>query len=55
MDAELLSSMLDDGYFSKPPPKSTGRETFNLAWLESFLTANKHNVQFSIDVYSYKY
>ncbi len=30
----LLKQMLADGYFSRPPPKSTGREYFNLAWLE---------------------
>ncbi len=30
----LLKRMLADDYFSRPPPKSTGREYFNLAWLE---------------------
>ncbi len=30
----LLQKLLDDDYFSKPPPKSTGREYFNLSWLE---------------------
>ena len=30
----LLKQMLADGYFSRLPPKSTGREYFNLAWLE---------------------
>jgi len=29
----LLQSMLGDSYFHRPPPKSTGREKFNLAWL----------------------
>lgn len=29
----LLSSMLDDSYFSRLPPKSTGRDLFNQQWL----------------------
>ncbi|HAW92605.1 MULTISPECIES: anhydro-N-acetylmuramic acid kinase [unclassified Arsukibacterium] len=33
---ELLTAMLADPYFSKPAPKSTGREYFNLAWLQQF-------------------
>ena len=37
--AELLSAMLQDPYFSASPPKSTGREYFNLAWIESFEVA----------------
>ncbi len=34
----LLERMLADEYFSRPPPKSTGREHFNLAWLERCLS-----------------
>ena len=30
---ELLASLLDDPYFAKPPPKSTGRDLFSLGWL----------------------
>lgn len=30
----LLSRLLDDAYFVSPAPKSTGREQFNLDWLE---------------------
>ena len=33
----LLERMLEDPYFERPPPKSTGRETFNLAWLQASL------------------
>lgn len=34
----LLQHMLSDPYFSEPAPKSTGREYFNIAWLEKQLT-----------------
>jgi anhydro-N-acetylmuramic acid kinase len=34
----LLNALLNDAYFLKPPPKSTGREYFNLPWLEHYLT-----------------
>jgi anhydro-N-acetylmuramic acid kinase len=30
---DLLEAMLADSYFALPPPKSTGREHFHLAWL----------------------
>nr|WP_250887435.1 MULTISPECIES: anhydro-N-acetylmuramic acid kinase [unclassified Rhodanobacter] len=32
-DAGLLDALLADPYFALPPPKSTGREHFHLAWL----------------------
>ncbi|KKO47305.1 anhydro-N-acetylmuramic acid kinase [Arsukibacterium ikkense] len=32
----LLAAMLADPYFSRPAPKSTGREYFNLNWLQQF-------------------
>lgn len=35
---ELLSTLLSHPFFSLTPPKSTGRDLFNLAWLESHLT-----------------
>lgn len=33
----LLDALLDDPYFETGPPKSTGREYFNLAWLDATL------------------
>ncbi|MDQ3056366.1 MAG: anhydro-N-acetylmuramic acid kinase [Pseudomonadota bacterium] len=35
VDAALLVRLLDDPWFALPPPKSTGREQFHLAWLEA--------------------
>lgn len=39
MHAGLLRQMLSEPYFALPPPKSTGRELFHLAWLERHLAA----------------
>lgn len=39
VDLTLLQHMLSDPYFSEPAPKSTGREYFNLAWLEQQLAS----------------
>jgi anhydro-N-acetylmuramic acid kinase len=44
LDAALLERMFTHGYFSRPPPKSTGRETFSLAWLDTLLTGNERAV-----------
>lgn len=33
LNEKLLARLLDDSYFKKPFPKSTGREYFNLSWL----------------------
>jgi anhydro-N-acetylmuramic acid kinase len=35
----LLTAMLGDAFFSLPPPKSTGRDLFNRAWLSDILQA----------------
>lgn len=41
----LLQCMLDDHYFQLPPPKSTGREDFNPAWLDQKIqAAQAHNL-----------
>ncbi|MBO9661278.1 anhydro-N-acetylmuramic acid kinase [Dokdonella sp.] len=34
VDEALLAELLADPFFAAAPPKSTGREDFNLAWLE---------------------
>lgn len=36
----LLDQLLSEPYFSSPPPKSTGRELFNIDWLLSYLSKN---------------
>lgn len=36
-DKKLLNLMLEDAYFHRKIPKSTGREYFNLAWVEKYL------------------
>ncbi|MEK7322590.1 MAG: anhydro-N-acetylmuramic acid kinase [Pseudomonadota bacterium] len=36
--AALLEMLLDDAYFSRQPPKSTGREYFHPAWLNTALS-----------------
>lgn len=37
---DLLAQLMADEYFAKAPPKSSGREHFNLAWLEQRLAGN---------------
>lgn len=36
---ELLGTFLQDSFFQQAPPKSTGREQFNLAWLDTQLAS----------------
>ncbi|MDH5591226.1 MAG: anhydro-N-acetylmuramic acid kinase [Gammaproteobacteria bacterium] len=36
---DLLALMLNEPYFQQPIPKSTGRELFNMAWLDNKLSA----------------
>lgn len=42
-DHELLHLLLQEPYFQQPPPKSTGRELFNLVWLDKKI-ATLHRV-----------
>ncbi|MEM6985029.1 MAG: anhydro-N-acetylmuramic acid kinase [Pseudomonadota bacterium] len=37
VDAELLQRMLDTAFFRETPPKSTGREVFNIDWVTSHI------------------
>jgi len=49
VDTALLADLLADPYFSQPAPKSTGRERFNLAWLDAAL-ARRQTVLTPVDV-----
>jgi anhydro-N-acetylmuramic acid kinase len=40
LDEALLAEFLSDEYFAKSHPKSTGREYFNLAWIEGKLSSH---------------
>ena len=42
----LLQQLRNDPYFAAPIPKSTGRERFNLAWLQRYL----HGDELAVDV-----
>jgi anhydro-N-acetylmuramic acid kinase len=35
----LLNALLDEPFFAEPPPKSTGRDLFNPAWMDAKLAA----------------
>lgn len=37
---ELLRQLFAEPFFAAPPPKSTGRDLFNLTWLKHFLSAD---------------
>lgn len=45
VDADLLSKLLDEPFFEKEYPKSTGRELFNIKWLEDKLSSGEYNPQ----------
>ena len=47
----VLMDCLNDSYFKKMPPKSTGKEYFNLNWLSTFInleTADPQNIQTTV-------
>lgn len=48
VDKCLLADLLDEPFFQQPPPKSTGRELFNLTWLTNKLA--KHTALLAQDV-----
>jgi 1,6-anhydro-N-acetylmuramate kinase len=39
--AALLDALLDEPYFTAPPPKSTGRDLFSAAWLDAKLALRR--------------
>lgn len=41
-NAQLLDALLDEPYFRRPAPKSTGREFLNIAWLDRKLAQAGH-------------
>ena len=48
VDQPLLNKLLSESYFQQPPPKSTGRELFNLQWLtlqKSDFETNDNDIQ----------
>ena len=45
VDHKLLTALLDDDYFRQAAPKSTGRERFNLAWLDAKLQNQARGVE----------
>lgn len=41
VDQDLLSRLMEEPFFTAPHPKSTGRELFNLRWLEQHLKGDE--------------
>jgi anhydro-N-acetylmuramic acid kinase len=41
VDAALLARLLAEPWFAAPPPKSTGRDHFHLAWVEAALAGHE--------------
>ena len=44
VDKRLLRQFLSEQYFREPSPKSTGKEHFNLGWIEQMLTLHQRAV-----------
>ena len=47
VDSALLTKLQSEPYFFRQPPKSTGRDLFNSAWLQQGLNAAPHHAQVS--------
>lgn len=45
VDQALLNQFMADPYFSADPPKSTGRDYFNLAWIQSQICHRGGNIE----------
>ncbi|HEX8740856.1 MAG TPA: anhydro-N-acetylmuramic acid kinase [Casimicrobiaceae bacterium] len=45
VDTALLDALLEDPFFSAPPPKSTHRDRFNAAWLDERLGRAGHQIE----------
>ena len=45
VNQSLLSKMLNDPFFSKAPPKSTGRDDFHLEWLQKQIGSGNINAE----------
>ena len=56
INSELLTQLNADDYFALAPPKSTGREYFNISWLENHLSnmpaINKQDVQTTLTAFT---
>ena len=50
LDQKLLDFLLHDPYFSRSPPKSTGREDFNLSWLDLALNQSERRTSRGEDI-----
>ncbi len=50
IDEDLLQELLKHPFFSEPNPKSTGREMFNLSWLDSVLSQFRGRSFSAVDV-----
>lgn len=42
IDRPLLAELMEHPFFQMPPPKSTGRESFNLQWLQTITNRHPH-------------
>jgi anhydro-N-acetylmuramic acid kinase len=49
---ELLEIMLEEPYLSMPFPKSTGKELFNLSWLEQKLSLHAEKIDIGLTEFS---